>query len=188
MPRLLVLAGPNGAGKSTYYRTFLSTSGLPFINADELVARLHLPVEEAATFADKVREEMLAAGESFITETVFSDPVGAKLTFFRKAIEARYQMELHFIGLSGADLSEARVAARVRQGGHDVPTERLARRYAQSLKNLAAAIAFVPTVRVFDNSSQEHPYRLVLRVENGKVVERPEPTPDWLAHALKREK
>jgi predicted ABC-type ATPase len=180
-----MLAGPNGAGKSTYYRTFLSTSGLPFINADELVARLHIPVEEATTFADKVREEMLAAGESFITETVFSDPVGAKLDFLRKAIAAGHQVELHFIGLSGADLSEARVAVRVMQGGHDVPTERLARRYDQSLKNLVAAIAFVPTVRVFDNSSQEHPYRLVLRAENGKAVERPKPTPDWLACALK---
>ena len=181
-----MLAGPNGAGKSTYYRTFLSTSGLPFINADELIARLRLSVEEAATYADKVREEMLAAGESFITETVFSDPVGAKLDFLRKAIAAGYHVELHFIGISGADLSEVRVAVRVMQGGHDVPTDRLARRYEQSLKNLVAAIAFVPAVRVFDDSSQEHPYRLVLRTENGKVVESPEPTPDWLKNALKR--
>lgn len=183
-----MLAGPNGAGKSTYYRTFLSSSGLPFINADELVARLHIPVEEAATFADKVREEMLSAGESFITETVFSDPAGAKLDFLRKAIAAGYQVELHFIGISGADLSEVRVAVRVMQGGHDVPTERLARRYDQSLKNMVAAIGFVPTVRVFDNSSQEHPYRLVLRAENGKVIESADPTPDWLTQALKGDK
>jgi predicted ABC-type ATPase len=182
-----MLAGPNGAGKSTYYRTFLSTSGLAFINADELVARLRIPVEEAATYADKVREEMLAAGESFITETVFSDPVGAKLDFLRKAIATGYQVELHFIGISGADLSEVRVAVRVMQGGHDVPTERLARRYEQSLKNLVAALAFVPTVRVFDNSSQERPYRLILRTENGAVIESPEPTPDWLMHALRRD-
>src|SRR6187549_3147058 len=99
VPRLIMLAGPNGAGKSTYYRTFLSTSGLQFINADELVARLRIPVGEAATYADKVREEMLRAGESFITETVFSDPVGAKLDFLRKAIAAGYQVELHFIGI-----------------------------------------------------------------------------------------
>lgn len=183
-----MLAGPNGAGKSTYYRTFLSTSGLPFINADELVARLHVPVEEAATYADRVREEMLSAGESFITETVFSDPVGAKLDFLRRAIAGGYQVDLHFIGLSGADLSAVRVAVRVMQGGHDVPTDRLARRYEQSLKNLVAAIGFVPTVRVLDNSSQKHPYRLVLRTENGRVAERPDPTPDWLARALNRDK
>lgn len=182
-----MLAGPNGAGKTTYYRTFLSTSGLPFINADELVARLHLPVEQAATYADRVREEMLVAGESFFTETVFSDPFGAKLDFLRQAIAADYHVELHFIGISGADLSEARVAVRVMQGGPDVPTDRLARRYEQSLKNLVAALAFVPTVRVFDNSSQEHPYRLVLRTENGAVVERPQPTPGWLARALRND-
>lgn len=182
-----MLAGPNGAGKSTYYRTFLSTSGLLFINTDELVARLHIPIEEAAPYADKVREEMLAAGESFITETVFSDPVGAKLDFLRKAIAAGYQVELHFMGISGADLSEVRVAIRVMQGGHDVPTDRLARRYEQSLKNLAEALTFVPSVRVFDNSSQESPYRLVLRTENGKVLESPEPPPDWLKNALQRD-
>lgn len=179
-----MLAGPNGAGKSTYYRTFLSSSGLPYINADELVARLGVPVEEAATFADRVREELLAAGESFITETVFSDPVGAKLDFLRKAIAAGYQVELHFVGISGAELSQVRVAVRVAQGGHDVPTERLARRYEQSLKNLAAALAFVPDVRVLDNSSPEHPFRLVLRVADGRVVERPAPTPDWLERVL----
>lgn len=179
-----MLAGPNGAGKTTYYRTFLRTSGLPFINADELVARLHLPVEDAATFADRVREEMLTAGESFITETVFSDPVGAKLDFLRRAIAAGYQVELHFIGISGADLSEVRVAIRVVQGGHDVPTDRLARRYDQSLKNLATALSFVPHVRVFDNSSLLNPYRLVLHIENGKDVQRPKPTPNWLMRML----
>lgn len=179
-----MLAGPNGAGKTTCYRTFFRTSGLPFINADELVARLHLPVEEAALYADRVREEMLTAGESFITETVFSDPVGAKLDFLRKVIAAGYQVELHFIGISGADLSEARVAIRVMQGGHDVPTDRLIRRYEQSLKNLATALTFVPHVRVYDNSSPLNPYRLVLRIENGKEVERPKPTPDWLTRSL----
>lgn len=179
-----MLAGPNGAGKTTCYRTFLSTSGLPFINADELAARLHLPPEEAAIYADKARGEMLAAGESFVTETVFSDPVGAKLDFLRQAVAAGWRVELHYIGISGADLSAARVAARVRQGGHDVPAERLARRYAQSLQNLAAALAFVPTVRVYDNSSPEQPYRLVLHLEKGRSAGRPPPAPDWLAQAL----
>lgn len=184
MPRFIMLAGPNGAGKSTYYRVYLRDSGLPFINADELAKAMHIPAEDAASFADKARDAALEDGRSFITETVFSDPVGAKLHFLRKAAATGYDVELHFIGISGADLSEARVACRVSAGGHDVPSDRLSRRYEQSLKNLGIALKFVSKVFVFDNSSAETPYRKVLRSENGIIVEQPPPTPEWLLPIL----
>ena len=180
-PRLIFLAGPNGAGKSTYYRTFLSTSGLQFVNADELTRKLGVPNAEAAKFADGAREAFLSSGESFITETVFSDPVGAKLDFLRRAIATGYDVQVHFIGLSGADISEVRVTQRVAQGGHDVPSDRLERRFHQSLQNLGAAITFVPEVCVFDNSDTDQPFRLVLRSERGQIIFRAHPFPEWLA-------
>ncbi len=180
-PRLIFLAGPNGAGKSTYYRTFLRTSGLLFVNADELTRKLGVPNAEAAKFADGAREALLASGESFITETVFSDPVGAKLDFLRRAIATGYDVQVHFIGLSGAEISEVRVAQRVAQGGHDVPSDRLERRFRQSLRNLGEAITFVPDVRVFDNSDTDQPFRLVLRSERGQIIFRAHPFPAWLA-------
>lgn len=41
MPLLHLLVGPNGAGKASYVRDVLkSTTGLPFINADEIAASL----------------------------------------------------------------------------------------------------------------------------------------------------
>ncbi|MDI1250910.1 MAG: zeta toxin family protein [Lacunisphaera sp.] len=174
------MAGPNGAGKTTYYRTFLSTSGLPFLNADELTRTLDVPNAEAAKFVDEARAILVANGESFITETIFSDPVGAKLDFLRRAIAAGYEVQVHFIGIAGVDLSEARVIQRVAQGGHDVPQDRLERRFQQSLRNLAAAITFVPDVRVFDNSDTDQPFRLVLRTERGRITFREQPLPDWL--------
>jgi predicted ABC-type ATPase len=180
-PRLIFLAGPNGAGKTTYYRTYLRASGLPFVNADELTRTLGVPNTEAAKFADGAREALVASGESFITETVFSDPVGAKLDFLRRAIAAGYDVRVHFIGISGADLSEVRVMQRVAQGGHDVPSERLERRFHQSARNLVEAIAFVPDLRVFDNSDTDHPFRLVLRAERGRILFRTQPFPEWLA-------
>lgn len=180
-PRLIFLAGPNGAGKTTYYRTFLNQSGLPFVNADELTHKLGIPNTEAAKFAEGAREALLSSDDSFITETVFSDPVGAKLDFLRRALAAGYDVQLHFIGISDAGLSEVRVMQRVAQGGHDVPSDRLERRFHQSLQNLAAAIKFVPDVRVFDNSDTDHIYRLVLRIERGKTTFRAQPFPKWLA-------
>lgn len=180
-PRLLVLAGPNGAGKTTYYRTYLSTSGLLFVNADELVRTLGVPNPEAANFADGAREALLSSRESFITETVFSDPVGAKLNFLRRAMAVGYNVQVDFIGLSGVGLSEVRVMQRVAQGGHDVPSDRLERRFHQSLRNLAEAITFVPQLRVFDNSDPDHPFHLVLRAERGQIMFRAHPFPEWLA-------
>lgn len=86
-PLLLVLVGPNGAGESTFYRRWLEAIPLPFINADVLAQALigaGAPAGEAterlaAELTEKKRQELVAKRESFITETVFSDPAGAKV-------------------------------------------------------------------------------------------------------------
>jgi predicted ABC-type ATPase len=185
VPRLIVLAGPNGAGKSTFFSAHLRRLGLEFVNADLLVATLGLTVEEGAIAADALRAAYLEDRRSFVTETVFSDPAGAKLQFMRNAIKAGYEVTLLFVGLAGVALSEARVAHRVAGGGHDVPTEKLARRYAQSLLNLAQAMRFVPKVYIFDNSSATVPHRLVITVRNGIATIAPGMTPSWAMRALR---
>lgn len=179
-PRLIFLAGPNGAGKSTFFEAYLKSSELPFVNADRIAAALDISNEEAAVAADALRAQLIADRDSFITETVFSDPAGAKLKLLREAVAMGYRVDLYFVGLSSVLLSEARVAHRVRTGGHDVPTERLERRYRQSLKNLTEALTFVTEAHVFDNSSAEQPYRLVLSVGQGKTKFAVQPLPAWL--------
>ena len=183
-PRLIFLAGPNGAGKSTFHELFLKESGMPFVNADRIAAALGISDTEAASAADAARAQLVADGASFITETVFSDPVGAKLQFLRDTISAGYRVTLYFIALSSAQLSGARVSQRVRSGGHDVPPERLERRFRQSLENLRQALAFVPEAYVFDNSSFETPYRLVLSVCQGKTEFVADPLPARLQSVM----
>ena len=178
--RLIFLAGPNGAGKSTFFETFLKSSGLPFVNADRIGAALGISDSEAAAAADSARAQLLTEGMSFITETVFSDPVGAKLQFLREAVAAGYLVTLYFIGVSSVQLSEARVAQRVHAGGHDVPPERLERRYRQSLENLRQAMEFIPEVHVYDNSSVEIPFRLVVSIREGRSEFKANPLPSWL--------
>lgn len=179
-PRLLFLAGPNGAGKTTFFEAFLKSAALPFVNADRIGAALGISDTEAAAAADAARKELLTERMSFITETVFSDSVGAELQFLRDAIAADYHVTLHFIGISSAQLSGARVCQRVRAGGHDVPPERLERRFRQSLENLRQALEFVPEIHVYDNSSSQAPYRLVLSARAGRTDFRVNPLPDWL--------
>jgi len=183
--RLVVLAGPNGAGKSTYYRAYLKESGLMYLNADDIAAKLGLSSGESARTADAIRTELLDSGESFVTETVFSDPVGAKLQFMKAAIAKGYHVTLIYVGLDGPELSEARVIQRVEAGGHDVPSERLPRRYLQSLVNLRAAMDFVPLVWVFDNSNAEDPFLYVPQLKDGLRMDQVAPLPKWLANALR---
>ena len=187
-PRLIFLAGPNGAGKSTFYKTFLKATGQPFINADQITAALGISNAEAASAADAARAEMLAGRKSFITETVFSDPVGAKLGFLRSATEAGYDVHLIYVGIASPLLSEGRVMQRVAGGGHDVPPDRLERRYRQSLQNLRSALEFVPDVSVYDNTSDVNPFQLVLSVRRGKRVFVADPMPRWARSLIHRKR
>ena len=180
-PRLVVLAGPNGAGKSTFYRLHLERSGLPFLNADVLQANSGVDADEAARTVDAARFAYVGAGVSFITETVFSDPDGRELAFLQRAIEAGYMVELLYIGLASPELARLRVAQRVASGGHSVPDEKVASRYPRSLENLARALAFIPAIRIYDNSAYAQ-YRLLGVFENGKLIKRYEgPIPGWAA-------
>ena len=171
-PQLVVLAGPNGAGKTTFYELYLAGSSLPFVNADLFAAEMGVDSFEAARILDAARDQMIEDRIGFITETVFSDPRGAKLAMLEKAIAAGYEVTLIYIGLADARLSASRIDQRVAQGGHDVPRDRLASRIDRSLANLRRAVAFVPVVKVYDNSSANEPYRLVATFAAGTLTYR----------------
>jgi predicted ABC-type ATPase len=183
-PIIVALAGPNGAGKTTFYHSHLQAAGLRFVNADNIARELKLGAYEAARIADTVRRELMRQHESFIFETVFSDPVGDKLTFLREAADAGYTVVLCFIGTSGPEVCDQRVAMRVSQGGHDVPTEKLVARFPRIMANLKAAIREMPSVWVFDNDNVRTPYRLAAVFEDGKPVKLNKPVPKWLQPLL----
>jgi predicted ABC-type ATPase len=183
-PIVVALAGPNGAGKTTFYSAHLQPAGLRFVNADLLARELNIDAYEAAELATSIRGELIQQRESFVFETVFSDPVGDKLSFLKDAVVAGYTVLLCFIGTSGPEVSEERVAMRVSQGGHDVPSEKLVNRYPRILANLQAALKKVPHVWVFDNDDLRTPFRLVAVCENGNVTELHRPVPAWLRPLL----
>ena len=184
-PLIVVIAGPNGAGKTTFFNAHLSKAGLRFVNADLLAKEMGIADPyTAAGAADALRRELVAQRESFVFETVFSDPEGDKLRFLREAVASGYRVVLCFIAISSARVSDDRVAMRVSQGGHDVPTEKLRTRYPRTLANLKAAIPVIPEVRVFSNDDLRHPFRKIAVFENGRAVMRAKTIPPWLASAL----
>ena len=188
-PVLIFLAGPNGAGKTTFFDEYLAGLGLPYVNADRLASEMAAPQHVAGAGAsldrrafeeaERLRSSFLEAGLSFCTETVFSDPAGAKLAFLDRAREAGFAVRLVFIGLADVAVSIARVQHRVARGGHDIPDGKLRARFPRTLRNLRLAVPRVERAVLFDNSNYDRPYRLVLGYASGGLVERHPPLPAW---------
>lgn len=183
-PVVVALAGPNGAGKTTFYHAHLQSTGLRLVNADVLARELGADAYAAMRIAGALRQQLLQQRESFVFETVFSDPAGEKVAFLHDAMKTGYNVILCFIGISGPNTSGERVAMRVSQGGHDVPPEKLTERFPRTMANLKAAIRVLPHIFIFDNENIAKPYQKVALFEQGKPVFLAEPPPAWLADIL----
>ena len=131
-----------------------------------------------------LRRVLVKQRESFVFETVFSDPIGEKLGFLKEAARAGYAVVMCFIGITGHEKSEERVAMRVSQGGHDVPSEKLEARFPRTMKNLKAAIQELRYVEVFDNDDLRIPFRRVAIFAKGRIKFQQKPLPTWLIRLL----
>jgi predicted ABC-type ATPase len=138
--KIVIIAGPNGAGKTTFAREFLpNEANCPeFINADLIAAGLSpFKPEAAAARAGRLMlaemDEQVRQRRSFAFETTLSGHVYArKITKWRSL---GYHVKLIFLSLPSVDMAVARVAARVVQGGHDVPEQVIQRRFNSGLRN-----------------------------------------------------
>lgn len=182
MPLIHLVAGPNGAGKSSYVRDVLvPATRLPVINADDLAAT-HWPdaqaehAYEAARIAEVQRQERIAAGTSFITETVFSHE--SKVRLIEDAVAAGCLVHLHLI-IVPLELTVQRVAERVRRGGHVVPEHKIRDRYERLWAYIAAAIQIADVSHVLDNSRATEPFRLCASYEHGVLIG-PAAWPRWV--------
>ena len=159
--KVIIIAGPNGAGKTTFAREFLpNEAGCPqFLNADLIAAGLApFAPESAALPAARLMlaelERHFQTGQSFAFETTLSGR-----TYLRHIARWRgagYRVELIFLRLASADEAVARVAQRVKQGGHHIPEAVIRRRFAAGLDNLSRHYApAVDAWALYDNSGEE---------------------------------
>lgn len=158
MPSVFIIAGPNGAGKTTVSKAVLRDAlGVrEFVNADVIAAGLSgFDPERAAFAAGRVMltrlRELAAAHESFAFETTL-----ASRTFAPWLAELKTQgwrVRILYVWVQSADTSVARVAARVRKGGHDVPEDVIRRRYLRSAHNLFSLyLPLANAWRIYDNT------------------------------------
>lgn len=159
-PRCLLIAGPNGAGKTTFAREYLPNDArvLNFINADLIASGLSpLRPELAAVAAARlmlVEIDRLVDGRAdFAWESTLSGLGHVKRIQIMKRLG--YHVEIIYLRLASSRLALRRIAARVRQGGHNVPKADVLRRFSRSSQNFEARYRpLADAWAVYDNSSK----------------------------------
>lgn len=131
---------------------------------------------ESAILADFLRHQLLKTGNTFSFETVFSH--SSKLDFMKKANQQGYKCYLYFSAVSSPDISVDRVRQRTLQGGHDVPEEKIRKRYSKTLDNLLEAMRLSHRAYLFDNSQS---MKLVAEMSDKKqLIFKTEHIPVWV--------
>lgn len=175
MPNLFLIAGPNGAGKTTTHGKILSDGRRvdAFVNADQIAADLRdagvastdiragrLMLERVAELAEQRRDiafEMTLASRSLRRRIDRMQRTG-------------YLVHLVYLWLPSADMAVARVAARVKAGGHSVPEPVIRRRFERSLGNFFNAYRPVAdSWLMLDNSLETGPRPIAWRNVGGPV-------------------
>ena len=180
--QLWMLVGGNGAGKSTFYELYLKPRGILFINADDIAKTLVKKNTEQASYraakiAERLRDDLLVKGVSFCFETVFSHP--SKIDFIAEAKAQGYEVILVFIHLGNDELNQARVAQRVSDGGHSVPTEKVISRIPRTLDHVRRAIPLADETYILDNALVDDPFRQVAVIKQGSLDIKTDALPGW---------
>ena len=135
-PEIVVFAGPNGSGKSTI--TELLSPPMDYINA-----------------AEKQREEHIKQMEEFCFETVLSTE--RNLLLLKKAKKKGYFIRC--VLTADPMINVWRVRSRVESGGHDVPEEKIVKRYDKTLALIKDLVEVCDICHIYDNSGNK-PFRV----------------------------
>lgn len=137
----------------------------------------------ARAWADARRQELLAQGLSFVTETVFSHP--SKLELLSQARAQGFDTALYVVCVDEPRRLLARVRQRVLEGGHDVPPHKIITRYPRTLALLQEAVAFVDLSLLFDGGDVAHGGpTLVASIAAGRMHLHTALRPRWVEKVL----
>lgn len=199
-PVAFIIAGHNGSGKSTLWHQRLGNRlRLPLINADRLTLSI-LPELDRSRRLPPWAQELRDSNENwqrlsqdavklfisliasrkmpFAFESVFSHirkridgTFESKADSIRMLQDAGYFVVLIFVGLASVELSIARVATRLQQGGHAVPLEKLRSRFPRTQRAIGMSAHLADRTLMFDNSGDlRHAFSLVRVQKRHKIL------------------
>jgi predicted ABC-type ATPase len=159
--QLYIISGCNGAGKTTASFTILPDvlDCKEFINADEIARGLSpfqpekVGIEAGRIMLNRI-QELLFQGKTFAFETTLATK--SYKNIIQQAKTLGYTVNLLFFSLDSIELAIDRVKTRVAEGGHHIPSDVIARRYMNGLKNLFEIYSdIVDNLTIFNNSNGE---------------------------------
>lgn len=185
----------NGAGKSSLGGAAFRDAGGDYYNPDEAARRIRdaqprLSQHEANSLAWQQGMRLLERAIERRLTYAFETTLGASTIprTLAQAASKGAQVRIWYAGLDTVERHIARVRARVRKGGHDIPEADIRRRFESSRANLVELMPSLAALRVYDNSMEIDPAkgrppmpRLVLHVEGGRIVAPGDlgATPQW---------
>ena len=129
-----------------------------FVNADLIAAGLsplkpELAAIAAARMVLREIDRLAKARADFAFESTLSGlTYGRRLESWRRE---GYRVEIVYLRLKSTQLALRRVAARVRQGGHDVPRSDVVRRYSRGWNNFQSIYRpLADSWAIYENSGQ----------------------------------
>lgn len=172
---IYIISGCNGAGKTTASLTILPEilDCKEFVNADNIAFGLSpfqpekVAFEAGRIMLDRI-DTLLKGNENFAFETTLSTK-----SYKHRLLEAKengYTIKLLFFWLPSIEMAINRVAIRVLEGGHNIPTDVIARRYSRGIINLFKIyIPLCDEWAVFDNS-YETPQLIAEGIQSEAII------------------
>lgn len=181
-PTFFVFAGNNGSGKSTLRNLIIDKIGIDInIDPDAIARRIDPENPESKRIAAgkeviKSVKRYIEEGKSFSIETTLAGKNAIRQ--IQKAKEMGYEVTMFYVALSSVEQNIERVAMRVKNGGHNIPTEDIVRRSITSFNHLYEYTKIIDNLVLIDNSEDDG--EIVLEVNNGIISFETSPLPEWV--------
>ncbi len=188
---IIVIAGVNGGGKSSVIGQAIRANGGEYYNPDE-VAQILMRSDPELTPANANIDAWTRGKDALVeaiehdTDCILETTLGGSTipSLLRKAADLGRSVHVYFVGLDSPERHIQRVRARVLNGGHDIPEEKIRQRYSSSILNMVNLAPYCTEVRVWDNSTERgsgSPSAVtVFHMLDGEFLRPPrEDTPEW---------
>lgn len=130
----------------------------------------------ASVASNFIRQTLVQDRKSFSFETVMSSP--DKVEFLQKSRHNGYRNYLYYVATDDPLINISRVEQRVREGGHNVPKDKIETRYYRSLDLLLDAVKLTNRAYIFDNSDEESTW--IAEITDAENIEiKQDDVPDW---------
>ncbi len=140
VPKIFVIAGPNGAGKTTSAKSLLPEilHCEEYVNADAVAIGLSpFHPDKVAQQAGRLMLERIKYLADHNVDFAFETTLASRtfINILCKYKKQGYEINILFLWLQTVETAIQRVKIRVEQGGHDIPSDVIMRRYSRSISN-----------------------------------------------------